>query len=247
MAARDLYVYGVVRAGHRLPAGSLGVGSPPAPVRRLPAGRLAAVVSDVPEGLRARRRDLTAHQGLLSSLAAHGPVVPMRFGTVCGGEDLLVERLAAAERHHLSCLDRVDGRVEMNLKVLPAQEEGLAGLLEEDPRVRRLRDDARRRPGYEANLRLGEAVAAGLERRAREAAVPVLRELSALADGTAAGPDVAGCVLNVSFLVGGSGHDRFTAAVSRLATGHRGRVELKLTGPMPCYSFVGPAHAPAGA
>ncbi|QIP83611.1 GvpL/GvpF family gas vesicle protein [Streptomyces sp. Tu 2975] len=247
MTARDLYVYGIVRAGHRLPPGSLGVGSPPAPVRGLPAGRLAAVVSDVPEGLRARRRDLMAHQGLLTSLAATGAVVPMRFGTVCGGEDVLVERLAAAERHHLTCLDRIDGRVEMNLKVLPAQEDGLADLLRDDAHVRRLRDDARRRPGYEANLRLGEAVTAGLERRAREAAAHLLRELSAFADGTAAGPEVAGCVLNTSFLVGGSEHDRFTAAVSRLAAGHRGRVELKLTGPMPCYSFVGPEHAPAGA
>jgi len=60
------YVYAIVRAKH--PFGSdplLGVGEPAAPIRVLAEGDLAAVVSDAPEGLRAKRRDLLAHQNVI--------------------------------------------------------------------------------------------------------------------------------------------------------------------------------------
>jgi Gas vesicle synthesis protein GvpL/GvpF len=235
MAAERVYVYGVVRTGHPLPAAARGVGA--VRIRRLPAGRLTAVVSDVPEGLRARRRDLMAHQGLLLDLARSGPVLPMRFGMVSPDEETVRDRLAAGRDGYLAALERLDGRCEMNVKALPA-EDALEPLVREDPQVRRLSEQARRLPGYEASVRLGEAVAASLARRAAEAAGRALRELSALADGAVRGPDVAGCALNVSFLVAREQDARFRAAVERFAAGHHDRVRLRLTGPLPCYSFV---------
>ncbi|MET8677843.1 GvpL/GvpF family gas vesicle protein [Streptomyces sp. NPDC004647] len=238
MTPQSVYVYGVIRAGHPGPRGRAGVGDPAAPARLLPVGSsLAAVVSDAPEGLRARRRDLMAHQELLIALAADGPVLPMRFGMVCQSEFSVVQQLTAAESSHLSALERLDGLQEMNLKALPAQG-FLDALIREDALVRRLREETRRRPGYEANVRLGEAVAAGLTRRAADAAAKLLAELSGLSAGSTHGPEVAGCVLNASFLVARSETDRFRTAVERFAAEHQERVELRLTGPLPCYSFV---------
>ncbi|MGP4000137.1 GvpL/GvpF family gas vesicle protein [Streptomyces sp. 8N706] len=237
MAAQSLYVYGIIgadRAGSRLRP---GVGAPPARVRLLPAGRLAAVVSDAPEGLRARRRDLLAHQELLLALADDGPVLPMRFGMVAPDEESLLRELASAEERHLSALKRLDGRVEMNLKAMPV-EHSLHSLVSEDVRVRQLREETRRRPGYEANVRLGEAVATGLTRRASEAAAQVLGALDAVADACTRGPEVAGCVLNASFLVPRSRTEHFRRTAEHLAVDHHDRVELRVTGPLPCYSFV---------
>jgi Gas vesicle synthesis protein GvpL/GvpF len=235
MTGERVYVYGVVRSGHPLPAAARGVGA--LRVRRLRAGRLTAVVSEVPDGLRARRRDLMAHQGLLLELARGGPVLPMRFGMVSPDEQTVLGRLDADREEYLAALERLDGRCEMNVKALPA-EHAVEPLVREDPQVRRLTEQARRHPGYEASVRLGEAVAAGLARRAAEAAGRALRELSALADGAVRGPEVPGCALNMSFLVAREQDDRFRAAVERFADGHRDRVELRLTGPLPCYSFV---------
>ncbi|MGO4754130.1 GvpL/GvpF family gas vesicle protein, partial [Streptomyces sp. 2MCAF27] len=101
MAAQGVYVYGVVRAAHPVPPGRTGVGADPAPVRTLRAGELAAVVSDAPPGLRAKRRDLLAHQDLALSLAADGPVLPMRFGMIAPDEEAVRSQLAASERAHL--------------------------------------------------------------------------------------------------------------------------------------------------
>ncbi|MDT0320528.1 GvpL/GvpF family gas vesicle protein [Streptomyces millisiae] len=245
MATGKVYVYGVVHAGRTPPADRRGVGSPPARPRMLRAGPLAAVVSTPPERLLARRRDLLAHQDVLLALAAEGPVIPMRFGVVAPDAEAVRRRLREDEAEHLATLERLDGRLEMNLKAFPV-EEAMADLVREDRTVRRLREAARRRPGYEASVRLGEAVAAGLRRRAAEAAASALRELASLAEATAPGPELPECVGNVSFLVAAAREPEFRATAERRAAELGDRAELRLSGPLPCFSFVTPRPETAG-
>ncbi|GGS42996.1 GvpL/GvpF family gas vesicle protein [Streptomyces parvus] len=186
--------------------------------------------------------DLLAHQNLLMGLAERGPVLPMRFGVVAPDEDALLAQLTAAEAHHLATLRRLDGHVEVNVKALPAPD-SLAQVLEEEAAVRRLREEARRRPGYEASVRLGEAIATALAQRAAEAGREVMRELAPLAREAAKGPDVQGCTLNTSFLVPRDHSERFRAAAERLAEERRNHVDIRFAGPLPCYSFVGESGA----
>lgn len=245
----SLYVYGVTRGsvppGSPLPTDLRGVGDPAAPVRMLAAGDLAAAVSAAPARLRARRRDLQAHQDVLTALGRGGPVLPMRFGVVTDGEEPVLARLAAERADYLAALDRVEGHVEMNVKA-HAVEDDLAGIVRQDPRVRSLRQEARRRPGYEVNVRLGEAVAAAVQRRAAQAGAEVLTALTGLARETVRGAEPAGCALNASFLVAEGDVARFHAAAGALAVLHAGQVDLRVTGPLPCYSFaVAPAPVAA--
>ncbi|MGI5348911.1 GvpL/GvpF family gas vesicle protein [Streptomyces sp. CA-250714] len=248
MASPRVYVYGIVHAARSLPADVRGVGRPAAAVRLLPVGELAAVVSDVPDDLRARRRDLMAHQDLLTRLGAEAPVLPMRFGMVADDAATVEQAVEAAAATHLAALERLRDRTEMNLKATPAQS-GIEALVRADAGVRRLLADVRRRPSYEGNVRLGQAVAEGLARRATQAVEQALPGLTALADGFVRGPDVPGCVLNGSFLVPKATEERFRAEVERFAATHAECVELSLTGPLPCYSFVpqdGAGAAPSG-
>jgi Gas vesicle synthesis protein GvpL/GvpF. len=241
-----VYVYAIVRAGSPLPVDATGVGSPAAPLRAIRQGRIAAVVSEAPPNLRARRRDLLAHQDLLLSLSEQGSVLPMRFGMVASDEEAVRGQLKAREADHVAALEHLTGGVEVNVKALPAKD-ALASLMAEDKTVRRLRDEVRRRPGYEASLRLGEAVSAALESRAAEAGRRVLRELTPRARAVAPGPEVQGCVLNASFLVDRDGSDAFRTTAERFGRTHRDRVELRLTGPLPCYSFVSGEGTPTRA
>lgn len=183
-----------------------------------------------------------AHQELLLRLSDSGPVLPMRFGVIAPDEDSLRHSLGGSQSEHLATLAHLAGGGEFNLKALPARD-ALAAVVAEDKTVRRLREEVRRRPGYEANVRLGEAVAAALSRRASEAGTKLVRELTSTARATAPGPEVHGCVLNVSFLVDRSDSDTFGATVRRFADAHRQRVDIRVAGPLPCYSFV-PSRAP---
>lgn len=244
MTADGVYVYAIIRAGRRLPTDVGGVGSPAAPLRTIRQGRIAAVVSEAPPKLRARRRDLLAHQALLLRLSDEGPVLPMRFGMVAPDEETVRGQLAVGEAEHVAALEHLSDGVEVNVKAFPAQN-ALKSLLADDRKLRRLRDEVLRRPGYEANLRLGEAVAAALESRAAEAGRGLLRELTPRARAVAPGPEVRGCVLNMSFLVNRGDSDDFRGVAERFAETHFERVELRLAGPLPCYSFVSAEGAPA--
>ncbi|MFJ3705254.1 MULTISPECIES: GvpL/GvpF family gas vesicle protein [Streptomyces] len=237
MTGKGVYVYAIIPVGEKLPADVAGVGSPPGVLRLVDEGQVAAVVSDAPPQLRARRRDLMAHQESLLRLTDMGPVLPMRFGAVAPDDESVRAQLAGSQAEHLAALSRLDGGVEFNLKALPAQD-ALAAVVSEEKNVRRLRESVRRRPGYEANVRLGEAVAAALSRRAAEAGKKILHKLTPLARETAAGPDVHGCALNVSFLIDRSRSGAFRTTVQRFADAHRDHVELRVAGPLPCYSFV---------
>ncbi|WP_069170133.1 GvpL/GvpF family gas vesicle protein [Streptomyces griseus] len=236
-AANGVYVYAILPTGEALPSEATGVGSPPATLRLVEQGPVTAVVSDAPPQLRARRRDLMAHQELLLRLTDRGPVLPMRFGMVAPDEDTVRTQLAGASADHLATLRHVARRVEINLKALPAQN-ALAAVVAEEKNVRRLREEVRRRPGYEASVRLGEAVAGALSRRASEAGKKLLHSLTPMARAVATGPEVHGCALNVSFLVDRDDSDDFRAVAERFAAAHRTHVELRVAGPLPCYSFV---------
>ncbi|MEV8566623.1 GvpL/GvpF family gas vesicle protein [Streptomyces sp. NPDC051322] len=246
MTASGVYVYGIVGSAHPLGSGVRGVGEPPATVRLLPAGELAVVVSAAHPGLRARRRDLMAHQDVLLKLAQAGPVLPMRFGVVAPDEATVLADVAARADEHAAVLERLDDRIEMNVKVTPVQD-NLAALIREDPVVRRMREETRRHPGYEANVRLGEAVAVGLRRRAGVASARLPAEFAEIAEEMRTGPDVDGCVLNASFLLRRRDEGPFRAVAERFAADHLDRLELRVTGPLPCYSFVGSERVPAKA
>jgi hypothetical protein len=237
-----LYVYGIAPEGARPPR-TPGVGG--APVRLLAGSGLCAAVSDAPASLRARRRDLTAHQAVLTELAERGPVLPMRFAVLSAGPEELLDRLSSHRAHLTAQLDGVRGCVEMNVKgaVVPGH---FADLVRRDGSLRALARRTRQRPGYEANVRLGEALAKGVAREARGAAREVLALLSPLAVRTAQGQVDDEQVLSTSFLVRAADEQRFREAVTERARAVGDRLTLSLTGPLPCYSFVDPPSAPAG-
>lgn len=72
------YVYGIAHASHpSMSHHTDGIGEPPHPVRVLRASDLAAIVSDAPDNLRPKRRDLLAHQDVLAKASEGGVVLPM--------------------------------------------------------------------------------------------------------------------------------------------------------------------------
>jgi hypothetical protein len=237
-----LYVYGITPAGVSTPR-SPGVGG--APVRLLTESGLCAAVSATPPRLRPRRRDLMAHQAVLDELAAQGPLLPMRFAVLSPRPDVLLSQLRSDAAHLARQLDGVRGCVEFNVKgaVVPGS---FADLVRRDEKLRALALRTRRRPDYEANVRLGEALARAVRREARRAAQEVLDHLTPLAVRTVGGPTDDEQVLSASFLLRSADEPRFRQAVDACARDRGDRLALSVTGPLPCYSFVDPSPAPAG-
>lgn len=241
------YVYGITAASHpSLPEGMGGVSE--LPVRILKEGELAAVVSDAPEGLRPKRKELLAHQNVLAEAGGGGCVLPMRFGSVAPDDGTVTGVLAERAEHYLERLRTLDGKVEYNVKATHDEQAVLHRVMSESPELRSLAEANRKAGGgtYEDRIRLGEMVASAVKAREADDAVDVQHTLEPAAAAVSVGPESTGWLANLSFLVERDTAENFLAAVEQLRKGHP-HLELKVNGPLPPYSFVEPGPAePAG-
>ncbi|WP_055715025.1 GvpL/GvpF family gas vesicle protein [Streptomyces torulosus] len=239
------YVYGITAGSHTaLPEGMGGVGDPPRPVRILKEGELAAIVSDAPEGLRPKRKDLLAHQNVLSEAGGGGAVLPMRFGSVAQDDAAVTGVLAERAEHYRERLGALDGKVEYNVKASHDEQGVLHRVMSENAELRALAETNRKAGGgtYEDRLRLGEMVATAVQHREAEDAAELQRALEAAATDVSVGPESTGWLANVSYLVDRQSAEVFLAAVEQLRKSHP-HIELRVNGPLPPYSFVEPGPA----
>ncbi|MET8471623.1 GvpL/GvpF family gas vesicle protein [Streptomyces sp. NPDC006422] len=236
------YIYAIASSEHpSLPAGMGGIGEPAREVRVVKEGPLAALVSEAPEGLRPKRRDLLAHQSVLSEAGSGGPVLPMRFGSLAPDDESVAAVLAERSDHYQERLRALDGKVEYNVKAQHDEEAVLHKVMVDNPDVRTLTEANRKAGGgtYEERLRLGELVVAAVQAREAEDAVELQRLLEPAAAAVSAGPESTGWLANLSFLVEKKTAEQFLAAVEEVRAGHP-HLELTVNGPLPPYSFVEP-------
>lgn len=247
MADAVVYLYAVTDAG--APGPAVGAGVDGAPVRRVVAGGLAAIVSSVDavrfseEALRRNLEDMQwlettarAHHGVVDAVAAAGPVAPVRLATVYLDDDRVRSLLAERAAAFTAALDRVRGRVEWGVKGFAAPTD--APVEAEAPPgagpgasylARRLAERNRAARGAEA---------------AHAAAEAAHRDLAAAALATRRyppqDPRLSGrreeMVLNAAYLVDAAGADALQQAVERHSAGPV--LLLELTGPWAPYSFA---------
>lgn len=235
------YVYGFVHDDGSLDEMELsGVGEDAPPVRFVRAHGIAAAVSDAPQGLRAKRRDLAAHQEVLQRLARNHGVLPMRFGAVSEDDDTVAAELGRFADHYSTLLDRLEDRVEFNVKASHVEEAALRTVLGEDEGLRS-RNEALRKAGGGTpaeRMAFGEQVAQALEELKQRDSGAVVEPLAEHAERTAQGLLVDGCLANVSFLVHRDRAEEFLGEAERLRREFDAYMEVRVNGPLPPYSFV---------
>ncbi|GGP44816.1 GvpL/GvpF family gas vesicle protein [Streptomyces sindenensis] len=233
------YIYAITGADHPLPLGGLhGVGDPPSELRTLRTDLLAAVVSEAPDGLRAKRRDVMAHQNVLEALMAGGATLPMRFGLVGPGDDEVVAALDREADAYRERLAQLDGRVEYNLKAGRDEDDLLREIMTESDEIRQLNERTRARGSHDDRVALGELVAREVTARGQREAEDVAARLADAATHSSHAEPAPQQFLNLSFLVPRAETDAFVAAVRREAEERGDAYSFTLTGPLPPYSFV---------
>ena len=234
------YVYGIAHRPVDLPQ-TAGVGG--APLRTVEHGDLLAVVSDAgAEPLRATAAGLRAHTRVLEALSAVTTVLPLRFGTVVTDDAAVVEAVLAANVEHLDeLLERLDGHVQLTVKVFNDEDAVLRDVVQTDARVSRLWKKVNGVPAeaaYYDRIALGQEVARAVQERKLVTASPLFDALEALsAEAQAKEPKHDLMVLDADFLVLRDRMNQFDAEVEALAK-DRPELEFRYLGPMPAYSFA---------
>jgi len=234
------YVYGVVPAGAEV-EGLLGVDDQE--VRFVDAGDVAVAVTPLDlDRPPARRKELLAHSRVVDALAAIGPVVPVRFGSVMVDEQAAVDEVLSDDRDLASLLERLAEVAQLNLRATYAEEQVLAEVLEHDPVAADLRRRTRDLPPGTMHpdlVRLGERVSHGLDAIREHDRSELMSHIAPLT--VASRPRPTGGtdgLLDVALLVPREHLVAVEENLEQLAESVHPRIRLRLVGPVPPYDFV---------
>lgn len=246
------YVYGIVPADVEVSEDTRGVGDPPAPVDLVRHGEIAALVSDIsldkPLG---RPADLTAHENLLDATVLEVPVLPLRFGAVVSDRDAVSQELLA--EHHdefAGALNDMQGQAQYVLHGRYEAPAVLTEVLSENRQAARLRDDIRGRPEAETRdlrIALGEIINSAIEAKRQHDTQVVLERIEPYCRATKVRePTHEDDAAHVAFLCELGRQREVEGALEKLAADWRGRVTMRLLGPMAPYDFVATSQPSAG-
>ena len=235
-SGRGVYVYGVLRTEKDLTFGAIGLGVPPARVSTVSHRGLAAVVSDGPLGVPDPTRDnVLAHQRVQEAVMREHTLLPMAFGITLRTRDDVAELLSSAYEAFSGVLTRLEGHVELGLKVLWDRDRVARELETRDPELSRFKEEP---PGSPNRLEYERRLEVALRERAdhdAHALVEALRPMAAAVRVVT--PLGERMILNAAFLVAREREPAFDAKLRALAA----RFELltfQFTGPWAPYHFA---------
>jgi hypothetical protein len=242
------YLYAIVSREEALPGqpaedrGSDGLNG--RAVYSIAYGRIAAVVSDVPETkFRPERRHLAAHHYVLKSLMDEGrAVLPVSFGVVAEDSRALRKVLSLNEGAFHDQLEQLKGKVEMGLRVVWDVPNVFQYIVDIHPELRALRDGlfrGGREPTQDERITLGRRFEQLLEED-RAAHTKSVREVleKVCFEIRKNEPRDETEVTNLACLLGRDGQDAFEEAVLKAAKLFDDNYAFDYNGPWPPYNFV---------
>jgi hypothetical protein len=223
-----LYVYGLMRDEEGAAAAAASERGLDTVVR----GGLCALVEELTGGdLALRRESAFSHSQTLQEAFAHGPVLPMRFGTVLADAAALERELLEPRAEALLArLEALDGMSEMQVKATYREEPLLRSILAASPRLATTAARLRTLPEAATHfdrIALGEAIAAAVQSRRDAGSEQLLASLRGLAVAEhVSEPTHERSVVNAAFLVPDDRLEEFDAAVEELSDQHQAEMQF---------------------
>ncbi|MEM7621577.1 MAG: GvpL/GvpF family gas vesicle protein [Planctomycetota bacterium] len=219
------------------------VGLDNADVFFLEGGGMCAAVSRAPSGrLRPQRRLLAAHQRVLSSIVERVSVLPAAFGLVADDRGSLLEAMSLHAGTLRQELERIDGCVELEIRLAWTASNVFEHLVEIDEMLRALRDELLQYGAsapHDLKVAVGRRVDAVLahyrsdaETRLMQGIEPVCREVQGHA------PGAEGELARIAALVERESLNAFDAALESAASTFDESHVFNIAGPFAPHSFV---------
>lgn len=244
MTKQGQYLYAIVATREEKSFGPIGIGDGGNEVHTVCYQDIGAVISASPVvKYSVSRANTMAHQRVMEEAMKYSPILPVRFGTVGEGVELIKEKVLRArydELRHL--LTYVADKVELGLKALWASKEILfAEIVEQNKDIRLLRDRLKSRGGgiRRDQLQLGEMVRKALEIKNALEEKAILEFVKGLWIDHKANKTMGDqMITNSAFLVKKEMEKEFDQAVGKVSAQYDGRVKLKYVGPVPPCNFI---------
>jgi hypothetical protein len=244
--ATGRYLYGLIRAAGDLDLGNIGLEheGQPGHVYALKVGGLAAVVSELPAKTKILplRRNLDPHHKVIREVMKTTTIVPMTFGHVARSEEEIARTLRRNREDIQAQLDRVEGRVEMGLKVKWDVDNIFEYFIQADPDLRAFRDQIFGRstaPSQAEKIELGRMFEERLGREREEQtqrATEMFRSCCREVKVNAAKNEKM--VMDLAFLVDRAGLKEFEERVYQVAGTFPTQYVFDYSGPWAPFNFI---------
>jgi hypothetical protein len=237
-----IYVYGIVPGDVKLRHGVRGVQD--SEITLVRSDDLAALISEVditrPLGT---PQDLEAHEEILDSTATASPVLPLRFGAVLANEDAVAGELL--QPHHdefMKALQELEGRIQYLVRGRYEEQAILKEILSENREAAELREQIRGTDPdatRDQRIRLGEIISNAIEAKREQDTQTLLSAMEGHCVASAVRkPTHELDAVYVAFLIETGKENELEQVVDELREEWKGRVELRIRGPMAPWDFV---------
>jgi hypothetical protein len=240
MATVGSYLYGFTNRGFQPRTELRGLAG--APVRALPCGDLAAVVSPHPvQRLMPLRSNLEPHHRIVRHISSEAALVPAAFGHIGETDDDILGVVRANYEDIREALVRLNGRCEMGLKLSWTVPNIFEHMVRQDRALRNVRDQVfrNRQPSMKEKLEVGSTFEAALGRERERLATVLLNALAPVTcDVATTPPRVETVVYQGAVLVERRRVPEFEERLRVAASTFDSTLTLDYSGPWPAYSFV---------
>jgi len=238
------YIYAIMATDEEKNFGSIGIGDRKDEVYTVCYRDIGAVISSSPVvKYSVTRANTMAHQRVMEEVMKCYPMLPVRFGTIGEGIELIREKVLKARYDELKeLLTYMEDKMELGLKVLwTSKENTFLEIVDENKDIRMFRDhlmSKKVRPQRD-QVRLGDMVKKALEAKKMQEEKAILDLLKGLwvehKKNNVFGDQM---VSNSAFLIRKDGEKAFDEMVDNLTAGHDGKMKFKYVGPVPPCNFV---------
>jgi hypothetical protein len=237
------YLYAVTAGAEEKDFGPMGLYD--SDVHTINDGEVTAVVSEIPiDGkLRPERRHLAAHQSVLSHLVEEADVVlPVSFGTVADSAEAIRNLLARYKPDLLKQIKRVQGKVEMELRVVYDVQNVFEYVITQHPELREMRDsvfDSKHEPSRDEKIELGQLFERLLnedrERYTKKVTKALSSRCSEIKENKCRNEQE---IMRLSCLISKDEKEAFETALAEVADTFDDNFAFEHAGPYPPYNFI---------
>jgi hypothetical protein len=243
-----VYIYGIIKTSGAQELGEIGISNKDVPdVVIIRFKDIAAVVSHGPlmtyDSLAKEKvvKDLVIHQFVLEKVMTRFTVVPIKFGTMVETEDEVSAFLENGYVLLSNELDKTEGKIELDIvawwelpKILAAISHDNSEIQEKQQQLAQQGENA----SVEDKVMLGQYIEQVLQAEKAKHHQLILQTLKQGAEDVRL-HDLATdeMILNAAFLLAKKNEESFHTSVQSLDQKLGGKVNFRVVGPLPAYSF----------
>jgi len=244
MSGERIYIYGFINTNEEKKFDYAGIEG--GEVYTQPYQDIAAVVSDSPftqfDSL--PRETLLLHlavyQAVIEKVMRNHYIIPMKFGTVVEGEEEVKRILKKGYNRIKLGAMAMEDKIELDVVAMWNNLDAILKEIGEEEEIKRLKEAALKSPdkSLDAGISLGKMVKASLDGKRKKYASEILGVLRRKSEDHLI-HDVMddSMIMNVAFLITKDDKEIFESKVDRLDEKYHDRVNFRIVGPLPPYSF----------